>query len=349
MMNHFRMLGYEVIAIGNEPVSSWCERFAKMGVRYLSADISRNGTNPFSDIRTFVSLHRILKQEAPDKIFVYQAKTVIYGSLAGKILGMKEIYPLIAGIGSIFLEDTFKTRILRFIMILEYKTALRKCPKIFFQNQDDVAVFRNHHLIKDCQIVMLHGSGVNLCKFEVLPQPEQISFIYIGRLIRDKGIYEYLEAAKVVKSRYPDTRCLLVGPFDSNPSALKAEDLQPFIDEGTIEYFGEQNDIRPFLMQAAVLVLPSYREGTPKSVLEAMACGRAVITTDAPGCRETVADGVNGYLVPVQDAGAVADRMIHLREHPELIESMAKAGRSMAEETFDVMKVNDVIAKAMCI
>ena len=278
---------------------------------------------------------------------MYQAKTVIYGALAAKCLGIKEIYPYIGGIGSIFLSDTLKIRILRFIMVNEYKVALRKCPKIFFENCDDVAVFRENRLVSDEQVVVLNGIGVNIDEFGMMPQPEQVSFLCVSRLIRDKGVYEYLEASRIVKRRYPDTRCLLVGPFDANPSAITAEELQAFIDDGTIEFFGEQNDIRPYMMQASVFVLPSYREGTPKSILEAMACGRAVITTNAPGCRERVIEGVNGYLVPVHDAGAVAERMISFIEDPEQIKAMAEAGRSMAEEKYDVMKINGTMGRAM--
>ena len=168
----------------------------------------------------------------------------------------------------------------------------------------------------------------------------------ISRLIRDKGVNEYLEASQIIKERYPDIRCMLVGPFDSNPSAIKPEELQEFIDAG-IEYFGEQRDVRPYLEQCSVFVLPSYREGTPKTVLEAMASGRAIITTDAPGCRETVVNGKNGLMVNVKDVDALIKAMEAFIQEPEKIAIMAKEGRKVAENTFDVRLVNETICKAM--
>ena len=347
MMKHFQELGYEVIAIGNEAEKEWKDRFLKKGIYYYAAEISRNGTNPLNDMKTLSSLVSILKKEMPDKIFAYQAKTVVYGSIAGKLVRIQEIYPLIAGIGSVFLADGFKTKILRFILTAEYRLAIRKCPKVFFQNVDDVKVFQKYHIVKKEQVAMTHGSGVNLEIFQVQKLPEKPAFLCISRLIRDKGVYEYLEACRKIKKYYPEVRCLLVGPFDSNPSALQENELNEFIIDGSIEYFGEQADVRPYLGQTSVFVLPSYREGTPKTVLEAMASGRAIITTDVPGCRETVVDGKNGFLVAAQDVESIVDKMRFFIERPDKIQEMASIGRKMAEELFDVKKVNESIANTM--
>lgn len=193
---------------------------------------------------------------------------------------------------------------------------------------------------------MLHGSGVNIERFNVQPLPEQTAFLCISRLIKDKGVYEYLKASKKVKEKYPFVRCMLVGPYDSNPSAIKPEELQPFIDKG-IEYYGEQEDVRPYLEQCSVFVLPSYREGTPKTVLEAMASGRAIITTDAPGCKETVKNGVNGILVAVKDVESLFAAMESLVQKPETVIRMGIEGRKMAETIFDVKLVNKTICEAM--
>ena len=151
----------------------------------------------------------------------------------------------------------------------------------------------------------------------------------------------------MVRKRHPEVRCLLVGPFDSNPSALKPDEIQPYIDDGSVEYFGEQADVRPYLAQCNVFVLPSYREGTPKSVLEAMSCGKAIITTDAPGCRETVMEGKNGFLVPVKDDKSIAEKMLFLYQNPDLCEQMGNAGRQIAEQRFDVRLVNQIILRTM--
>lgn len=347
MMKTFVSLGHEVVAIADEAEEVWRDEFAQMGIKYRSAYISRTGTNPLCDIKTFFSLRKILKEEEPDKIFTYQAKTVIYGSLAAKTLGITEIYPLIAGIGSVFLSSGAKAKLLYFILKTEYRAALKKCKTVFFQNPDDVEVFSKMKAIKKENAFLLNGSGVNLNIFAPLSHPDGCHFLCISRLIKDKGVREYLEAAKVVKQQHPECRFLLVGPFDSNPSALTPEELELFTKNGTVEYFGEQTDVRPYLAQCNVFVLPSYREGTPKTVLEAMATSRAIITTNAPGCRETVTDGENGFLVPTKDVTSLAKKMEIFINDPSLAPQMGKKGRIIVEEKFDVIKVNEAIVTAM--
>ena len=347
MMRSFLERGCEVIAIGNESEQNWNERFSENGIRYIQANIQRNGTNPFYDLSTFFSIRSILKREKPDKIFTYQAKTIIYSGIAAAILGIKDVFPLIAGLGSVFLKSGRKAKLLQTILKIEYRVALKYAKKVFFQNPDDIVFFVSSKLVKQSQVVTIHGSGVNLKKFECMPMPEKNAFLCISRLIRDKGVGEYLEAAEIVKKRCPDIRFLLVGPYDTNPSAIKPEELQRYIDAGIIEYFGEQEDVRPFLQECSIYVLPSYREGTPKTVLEAMACGRAVITTDAPGCRETVIDGANGKLVPIQDAASLAHTMCELLNDTDTVRKMAQCGRKMAEEKYDVVLVNQTICSIM--
>lgn len=347
MMKSFLTKGHEVIAVGDQDEDLWEEKFSDNGISYRKADIQRNGTNPLQDLKTFCSLKKILAEERPDKIFAYQAKTIIYGALAANAVGIKEVYPLIAGVGSVFLSDALTTKLVRLILKAEYRFSMRNCSRVFFQNKDDEEVFRKHGILKRQSVVLLHGSGVNLKRFEVQPQPKQCDFLYIGRLIRDKGVMEYLEACRCVKKKYPQVRCLLVGPFDTNPSALRKEELQPYLDAGIVEYFGEQADVRPYLAMCSVFVLPSYHEGTPKTVLEAMACQRAIITTDVPGCRETVKDGKNGYLVPPKDVKILAEKMKACIDSPETVHRMAAESRKMAEELFDVRLVNQVIEKTM--
>ena len=347
MIKAFLEAGHEVVAVGNEAEQDWVNKFAEMGVKYRQTFIQRNGTNPLKDLKTWKDLKKLIKEERPDKIFSYQAKTVIYGGLAARSRKNVEYYPLIAGIGSVFLGSGLKNKIVRAILKTEYKLALKKSKNVFFQNSDDVETFKNNRLIKAEKVVMLNGSGVNLDDFILQELPNSSTFLCVSRLIRDKGVAEYLEAAKLVKSKYPNARFLLVGPFDTNPSALKEADLKPYVESGAIEYCGEQKDVRPYLAQCSVYVLPSYREGTPKSVLEAMACGKAIITTDAPGCKETVVSGENGFLVPVKDAESLAEKMTYLIENPQTVQKMAGKSRRIAEEKFDVKKVNEVILNTM--
>lgn len=346
MMLAFKKCGCDVVAVGNEDNEKWIAEFKNHGIKYKQAIIERNGTNPFKDLKTIKCLRKIIQEEKPDKIFTYNAKTVIYGGIAAH-KEKAEVYSLIAGLGSVFMGSGFKNKLVQTILRTEYKKSLKYSKTVFFQNTDDVKTFINKKMVKKEQIVMLNGSGVNLEKFTVQVFPNKFGFLYIGRLIRDKGVYEYLEACQIIKEKYPKIRCLLVGPFDTNPSALKEEELRSYIDKGIIEYFGEQKDVRPYLAQCNVFVLPSYREGTPKTVLEAMASYKAIITSDAPGCRETVVDGENGFLVPVKNSNELANKMLFLYENQSIIDGMAYYGRRLVEEKFDVNKVNSVIISTM--
>lgn len=347
MMKSFLDAGYDVLAVGEGDESEWCDKFAELGIRYRSIPVKRNGTNPLADIKTLLALKKLLAEEKPDKIFSYQAKTVIYGGIAARMCGISEVYPLIAGVGSVFLGSGLKNKIVRSILVAEYKLGLKRAPKVFFQNKDDLAVFASNGIISEENTVLLNGSGVNISKFVPSPIPEKVSFLCISRLIRDKGVVEYLDAAREIHKRHPEIKCVLVGPFDTNPSAIKPDELQTYIDDGSIEYVGEQKDVQPYIHNCTAFVLPSYHEGTPKTVLESMACGRPAITTDAPGCRETVTDGVNGYLVPIKDSDAIVEAMEKIISNPEKTSQMAISARKIAEDKYDVNKINKKIKDTM--
>ena len=324
MMKDFIKNGHTVIALGSEPETEWKKKFKEYNIDYRQLYVERNGINPLKDLKTFRSLYKFMKKEKPDKVFAYQAKTVVYGSIAAKLNGVSEVYPLIAGLGSIFRGEGFKNKLVKTIMKIEYWVACKCSKKVFFQNHDDKNEFIQNGLINDDKTVIINGSGVNLKEIQTNSISRKTAFLFIGRLIKDKGIMEYLEACKEVKENNPEVRCLLVGPYDSNPSALKPEELKPYIESGIIEYFGEQNDVRPYISQCSTYVLPSYHEGTPKTVLEAMAMGRSIITSDAPGCRETVDDGVNGYLVEVKDTQSLINKMEYLITNPEICQNMGQ-------------------------
>lgn len=347
MMLEMIHLGHQVVAIGNESDSKWSKKLQPYGIEYRYIKMQRNGLNPFLDFFSLVQLVKLLKMEKPDRVFTSQAKMVLYGGIATYFLGIRDVYPLIAGLGSVFLSGGLKGRFLKKLLMGGYRLALLRSPVVFFQNKDDAGFFVDNRIVPSEKIVFLNGSGVNLERFSRQPFPWSFGFLCVSRLIRDKGVLEYLEACRTVKKMHPEIRCLLVGPFDSNPSALKPYELQPYIDDGSIEYFGEQSDVRPYLAQCNVFVLPSYREGTPKSVLEAMACGKAIITTDAPGCRETVIEGKNGFLVPIKDDKALAEKMLFLFHNPDVCEQMGNASRKIAEQRFDVRLVNQIILHTM--
>ena len=347
MMRAFLDAGYDVLAVGDGAEEEWAPKFAELGIRYRAIPVQRNGTNPLRDLDTLRALCRLLREEKPDKIFAYQAKTVIYGGIAAAANGIREFYPLIAGVGSVFLGDSPRQKLIRSILVAEYRLGMRRAPKVFFQNRDDLKIFADHGIVKENRAVILPGSGVNIERFSPTPLPEQPGFLCISRLIRDKGVGEYLEAARKLHARRPEVACVLVGPFDTNPSALRPEELQPYLDDGSVTYAGEQKDVRPWLKQCTAYVLPSYHEGTPKTVLEAMACARPIITTDAPGCRETVTDGVNGCLVPVKDVDAIVRAMERLLDDSGTTERMAAEARRICEERYDVRKVNRMICQTM--
>jgi len=238
---------------------------------------------------------------------------------------------------------------LKNLVKLLYKIALKYNNVVFFQNPDDLNLLLRLRLIKDKnKTLILNGSGINLEKYYFAPLKEKsISFLLIARLIWDKGIYEYIEAARIIKKKYPNVSFLLLGPNEKNPCAIKKEYIKKWANKGIINYLGEKDDVRPYIANSSVFVLPSYREGIPRSILEAMAMGRPVITTNSPGCRETVEDGVNGFLVPIKDSKALADRMEKFILNPDLIKQMGNRSREIAEKRFDVYKVNRIILEHM--
>lgn len=347
MMREFKRHGYEVIACGEESEQKWGAVFEKEHIRYVKIPIDRNGLNILKDIQTIAAMYKLMKKERADKVFLYQVKAVLYGSIAAFLSKQKDVYVMIGGLGSIFRGETFKSKVIRQLIKVQYKMALKKTSAVFFQNADDRDKFLKWKLIQPQQAVMINGSGVNLVQFANQEIPEEVSFLFVGRLIRDKGIAEYLNACKVIKEEFPLISCKLLGPFDSNPSAIQKEDLEEYIQNGIVEYLGEKSDVRCDLAKCSVFVLPSYHEGTPKAVLEAMAVGRAILTTDAPGCRETVIDGSNGYLVQPKNSEDLAEKMKILINNPEIVKEMGKQSRKIAEEKYDVNKVNKVIIKNM--
>ncbi len=347
MMKDFMRANYEVVAVGEEYSDEIINDFSSEGIVYKSIPIKRNSLNPFNDLRVITSIVRLLTEERPDKVFAFFAKAVTYGGLACRWLGIKEFYPMIAGVGSVFLGTGLKNSIIRRILVTQYKVGLKKAAAYFFQNNDDVVLFEQYGIIDKQKVSMTNGSGVNTSIFYPTPLPSVPTFLCVSRLIKDKGVTEYLEACREVKKIHPEVKCLLVGPFDSNPSAIKKTELDSYIKDGAIEYFGEQTDVFKYISMASVFILPSYREGTPKSVLEAMSCARAIITTDAPGCRETIVDGYNGFMVPVKNVSAIVDAMCKYIDEESLVTRHGKRGREMVEAKFDVRLVNATILRTM--
>lgn len=325
-------------------------RLEALGVQVHSIPMARTGTNPIADLQTLLALRRLMRQVKPHAVLAYTIKPVIYGTLAAWLAGVPHRFALITGLGYAFTGEATGLRgVVKSVAQGLYKRALGRAHKVFFQNPDDQALFRQLKLLPSTvPSVVVNGSGVDVGSFEVQPlPPAPLRFLLIARLLGDKGVREYAQAARQVRARHPELRFSLVGWIDENPDAIAQSELDGWIADGTVEFLGRLSDVRPAIAQCSVYVLPSYREGTPRTVLEAMAMGRAVITTDAPGCRETVVDGDNGFLVPVKSVDALAQAMERFITEPELAARMGARSRQIAEEKYDVHKVNAVMLQEM--
>jgi glycosyltransferase involved in cell wall biosynthesis len=333
--------GHEVIASAPSIAPATAAALRRLGAEPRELPLANASLNPFAMARSFRALKSLLLEARPDVLLTYTIKPVILGALAGRATGVPVVVSLITGVGYAFTEgDDLKRRITRLAALPLYRIALARSTAIVFQNPDDQALFRKLRLVRGpANVHRVNGSGIDLERFSPVPLPEGTSFLMIARLLKDKGIREFATAAKRIKVDYPDVPIALVGRLDPSPDSLTPAELQDLSRHG-IDFKGELDDVRTAISACSVYVLPSYREGTPRSVLEAMAMGRAIVTTDAPGCRETVIDGENGLLVPTRDAGALYEAMLRFVREPRLAAAMGPASRRLAQEKFDVRKVN---------
>ena len=341
--------GHSVTACAPDATVRVRRELAALGVAYRHVPIQRAGMNPMRDLGTIRALATLYREEHPDLVLTYTIKPVIYGSLAARLTRVPRVCSLITGLGYSFGTTTWRQRALNPVVRSLFRFALARNEVVFFQNPDDLRQFVDAGLANSRQAVLVNGSGVDLERFSVAPLPDGApAFLLITRLLWEKGVGEYIDAARRLKVRYPEARFRLLGPLDPNPRAVSRGQLDAWCAEGVIEYLGSTDDVRPAIADASVFVLPSaYREGTPRTVLEAMAMGRAIITTDAPGCRETVARGENGFLVPAKDSAALADAMERFLRAPELVSPMGARSRAIAEKKYDVHLVNRMMMRAM--
>ena len=327
------------------------QQLVMRGLKVHDIPLRRTGTNPLADLYALWAFRGLMRRIQPDVVLSYTIKPVIYGTLAAWLAGVPRRYALITGLGYAFtgqasagLRGKVKAVVQRLC-----RQALRRAHKVFFQNPDDQALFRQMGLVSTgTTSVVVNGSGVDLASFPIVPMPPgPPHFLLIARLLGDKGVREYAQAAQRIKATHPQVRFSLVGWIDDNPDAIHQAELDAWVQAGTLNDLGRLQDVRPAIAQCSVYVLPSYREGTPRTVLEAMAMSRAVITTNAPGCRETVVDGVNGFLVPVKSVDALVAAMERFIQESDLAQRMGQRGRALAEEKYDVHKVNAVMMREM--
>lgn len=344
-----RGLRVHVAAPGLGAGSEWHDKLQARGITVHDIALRRTGMNPFADLRTLIELWRLMRKIRPDYVLAYTIKPVIYGSLAAKFAGVPHRYALITGLGYAFQGEGGQSRgLLRMLAKRLYGLALRGVHKALFQNPDDEALFRTLGILPaSTSSFVVNGSGVDVAAYAVAPLPVEPRFLLIARLLGDKGVREYAEAARSIRAKHPQIAFALVGWIDENPDAIAQHELDGWLADGVVEYAGRLSDVRPAIAASSVYVLPSYREGTPRTVLEAMAMGRAVITTDAPGCRETVVDGDNGFLVPVKSVSGLVAAMQQFIDDPALAGRMGGRSRAIAENKYDVHKVNQSMLEQM--
>lgn len=327
--------GWEVIAAA--PVDEHVDRVRALGCRFVEMPIDNAGTHPWRDIQLYRRYRNLMRIERPAVYLGFTIKPNVYGSLAAHSLGIPVINN-IAGLGTAFIRQTWLTWVARSL----YRHALRRSNRVLFQNEDDRRYFIDHGLVDKRRTDRVPGSGVDLLAFAPQPLParragEPVRFLFVGRVLRDKGIVEYVEAARLLRKEGIAAEFSILGPLDAqNRTALSRREVDAWVDEGVIRYLGVTNDVRPHLATAHCIVLPSYREGVPRTLLEAASMARPLIATDAVGCRDAVDDGVNGYLVGIANSGDLAAKCMRFALLPEDAQvRMGQASRRKAEMEFD--------------
>ena len=342
LMKSLREKGYRVVAIA--PRDKYSEKIEQEGFEYHNINMNNKGTNPVEDTRLVYAFYKLYKEIEPDVILQYTIKPNIYGSIAAGMLGIPVI-STITGLGTVFLKDSFSSKVAKFL----YKVALKVPKKVFYQNAHDRELFIESNLVKEEKTDLLHGSGIDTERFKPSEtkkeKKETLQFLFIARLVKDKGIVEYVRAAEIVQNsdhqslitNHPKIEFCILGPFyPGNPTAISEDQMKIWEEEGAVKYLGESDDVMSVINEADCIVLPSYREGLSRVLLEAASMAKPIITTDVPGCREVVDDGVNGYLCEVKDVDSLAmqmEKMLLLSDDER--REMGRKGREKVLNEFD--------------
>ena len=349
--------GHQVILAA--PADEHVPALEALGARFINLSMRAHGINPLADLSLLWRFLRLMRAERPDVLMLYTAKPNVYGGLAGRWLGVPVVNN-ISGLGSVFINGGWLSRVLSSL----YRLALTRAHRVFFQNPDDYRQFVEMDLVRAEQCTVLPGSGVDLQRFQPGPLPSlqftevengqstsdrRFVFLLVARLLKDKGVQEFAEAARLLKSSYPWVEFALLGFKDAqNPNAVEEELLATWQEKGWVTYWGSSVDVREPLTLADCVVLPSYREGTPRALLEAAAMGRPLIATDVPGCREVVQHGVNGFLCRSRDVQDLADQMqAILQMSDSKLSQMGQASRQYVEDRFDEQRVIDSYLKVV--
>lgn len=333
--------GYRIVIVAPDPDPAWSARF---GASATAISIDRSGLNPLHDAKLLFDYHKLVRRLRPKIFLGFTAKPNIYGSIAARLCGVPAL-PNVSGLGTAFINPGLLSALVGEL----YRIAFRKCPIVFFQNPDDCELFIDRKIVRPEQVRLLPGSGVDLNHFSVAPPSKSVRFLFIGRLLGDKGVREFVEAARMLRADHPDWHYQLLGSLDEgNRSAIKQGELDQWLAQGWIEHLGQVADVRPHIAAATAVVLPSYREGLPRSLLEAAAMARPLIATDVPGNRHIVRDNSNGLLCAVRDAEALAQAMRQMGEMAiEDRDTMGQAGRALVEREFGEARVIEAYLDAI--
>jgi len=328
------------------------EQVRSLGADPITYKLDRTTLNIFKNFASFFEVRRLLLRLKPDVVFGYNHKPVMLAAMAGRSSGGKRLIGMIEGLGFAFTpssEQLLKRKVAKFMLVSAYRIALPRLDYVILLNSDDMKDLSRLGLLNKDKALVLGGIGLDLDEWAFLPAHlEPITFTMVGRLIKEKGVLEFVKASMLVKEKYPETKFMLLGGVDQGPNAVSRYDLERWVAEGWIEWPGRVDNIKDYLGRTSVFVLPSYyREGVPRSTQEAMALGRPIITTNVAGCRETVEDGFNGFLVPPKDPNALAEAMIRLIENPSLIVEMGVNSRKLAEERYDIKKTDGILIKLL--
>lgn len=339
LIKHLTQNGNTVVALCPNLTPEDIEQLSQLGAQSIQYKLSRTGLNPITDLATIWELRSKLQALKPDTTLAYFAKPVIYGCIAAHLANIKNVVAMIEGLGYVFTDEkeiSLKRKVLRYITSLLYKLGLKGAHRVVFLNNDDMNEFSTQHIVDSTKCSMLGAIGVDLDRWSYSPPPtESVTFIMACRMLKEKGVYEYVRAAENLKATHPNVNFLLAGGTDNNPGSISENELKDWHKRGLIMWLGHV-PMKDWLTQSSVFVLPSfYREGVPRSIQEAQACGRPTITTDTPGCRETIEIGFNGILIPPKDTHALSSAMEFFINNPEKITEMGLNARNFAEKHFN--------------
>lgn len=333
-------LGYDIhVATADGPE---VQSIQSLGFTHHVVPFSRGGQNPLNELKTLISLIKLFKAIKPSLVHLITIKPVLYGGVAARLTGVEAVVSAVSGLGTVFLAESTIARLRRWLVILMYRLAFnQKRLSVIFQNPDDRDILLSLKALKTHQVRMIRGSGVDLLDYPFLPEPEGTPVVVMAaRLLKDKGVFEFIEAAKILNERNTAVEMKLIGAPDlGNPTSVSQTELDQWAALGFVQLLGYQKNIGKHYSEANIICLPSYREGLPKSLVEAAACGRPVVTTDVPGCRDAITPEKTGFLVPVKNATALADAIEILIQDANLRKSMGQAGRALAEEVFAIEKI----------